>query len=325
MVKLVARFVRPLVPKRRWAQFSIGTMLIVVTSVCIGLVFIKERADRRERQRMAVTKFDEAGDGFRLGRAMVVYDYQRPKVQPLGPDVANGRFQSREFQPRDAKTEPPGPKWMRRFLGDDYFCRVIGLEYQSDPWDDVPAEAMVRLLGALPTLEWLTIKRSDATDEDLRQIPMLPHLDELDLIEGRVVGSGLIPLERFPRLRTLRLRGGLVGDEACSAARQSATLVELDLACTYVGNAGVAKLTGMRNLEVLYLDGTRVTDVGLKFLATLPKLRSLSLIGDRVTDAGLIELRGYINLRSLNVSDTETTQAAISELRQALPNCKIVR
>ena len=84
--------------ERRFLRFSVRTLLIVLTILCIWLGWKVERA---RRQREAVAFVHEMGGS-------VNYDYEVDN---------DGRFAP--------NAEPPGPKWLRRQLGVDFFDDVI--------------------------------------------------------------------------------------------------------------------------------------------------------------------------------------------------------
>ncbi|MEX0714565.1 MAG: hypothetical protein WD278_19670, partial [Pirellulales bacterium] len=96
--------------RRRWCwrQYSISTLLLAVTilGVVLGLV-----TNRAERQRRAVAAIRELG-------ATVRYDFEpdNPRgLMALGrPPAANPPVQ-----------ELPGPDWLCRILGVDYFADVV--------------------------------------------------------------------------------------------------------------------------------------------------------------------------------------------------------
>ena len=58
MAKPLAKIASVLTPKRRWAQFSLGTMFIVVTVFCVWLAVLVNRA---HRQREAVAAIEQLG------------------------------------------------------------------------------------------------------------------------------------------------------------------------------------------------------------------------------------------------------------------------
>jgi hypothetical protein len=67
-------------------------------------------------------------------------------------------------------------------------------------------------------------------------------------------------------------------------------VVEVNLVCTPVTDAGLKELAALKNLTTLHLGNTRVTDAGMKELAALKNLTTLSLFSTEVTGTGLKEL-----------------------------------
>src|SRR5258708_658317 len=58
MVKPLAKLISMLTPKRRWAQFSLASMFVVVTVLCVWLSVV---ANRAHRQRDAVAAIEAVG------------------------------------------------------------------------------------------------------------------------------------------------------------------------------------------------------------------------------------------------------------------------
>jgi hypothetical protein len=58
MARPISKLVNLLKPKRRWAQFSLATMFVVVTVLCVWLSVL---ADRANRQQAAVAAIEAMG------------------------------------------------------------------------------------------------------------------------------------------------------------------------------------------------------------------------------------------------------------------------
>src|SRR5437879_1241885 len=86
---------------RPWLQFSVRTLVIVSLLVGVGLGII---ADRARRQWEAVSAISRVGD-------TVWYDYQ--KASGDRPNVF------------DPKAAAPGPEWLRRLIGPEFFQDVV--------------------------------------------------------------------------------------------------------------------------------------------------------------------------------------------------------
>ncbi len=88
--------------RRRWLQFSIVSLLVAMSLVAVVARFLLPTA----LQRRAVAELENLG-------ATVFFDY----------DAAAGN-------------EPPGPPWLRRLIGDDYFRRVTGVDLPPGQFPD---------------------------------------------------------------------------------------------------------------------------------------------------------------------------------------------
>ena len=87
MARPLAKLISLLTPERRWAQFSLGTMFVVVTVLCVLCAWLAVKVNRAHRQRDAVDAIRRLG-GY-------------------------------------AAYEPAGPSWLRELLGDDFFAHVV--------------------------------------------------------------------------------------------------------------------------------------------------------------------------------------------------------
>jgi hypothetical protein len=255
--------------KRRWSwrQYSISTLMIVITLVGVVLALVVIPAERQRRAVAAIHK---------LGGA-VWYNFELEGGMTW---TAAGDW-----------SDLPGPDWLCRILGVDYFADAVHVEAQD------MTDAGLGHLQGLTSLQALGLPQ--VTDADLVHLERLTSLEELGL-GTQVTDAGLVHLEGLTGLRSLTLYG------------------------TQVTDAGLVHLTGLKSLKYLDLRGTEVTDAGLAHLAGLTSLQVLKLDGTQVTDAGLVHLGGFTSLEELYIGRTLTSEG-FDKLRQALPNCSIVR
>ena len=198
--------------KLRWYQFSLRSLLIFVTLWAIPCSWLGVKMKQAREQKAAV-EWILGAKGF------VKYDYETQGATP------------------------PGPAWLRRLLGDDFFAHVSRVDLMGPEITDV---ALERLLW-LPQLEKLDLFATQTTDTGLRYVEELSNLRELDLVFARVTDAGLGHLKGLSRLRTL------------------------DLGYTRVTDAGLEQLKGSTLLTTLYLNDTQVTSAGVKkFLKARP-------------------------------------------------------
>src|SRR5438132_567105 len=80
MAKPLGKLASLLTPKRRWAQFSLGTMFIVVSLLCVWLALLVNQA---HRQRAAVAAIEKLGG---------IVGYGEPAIGDWLPTIARDAF-----------------------------------------------------------------------------------------------------------------------------------------------------------------------------------------------------------------------------------------
>jgi Leucine-rich repeat (LRR) protein len=231
---------KPPVPakaRRRWVRFSLRTMLIGTTALCIWLGLVCNRANRQKR---AVAMIKSAG-------GMVGYDDQNNHP---------GVFASQPFPPH-------GLGWLCDLVGDDYFGTVGSVSMVTAKGSGGDA---VEVLGDLPhlseiNLEWITIP--DAIMSRLTGLP----LRYLAIVRCKVSSVGWESLGRLIQLRTLNLGGPSVDDVALSHLKSLANLTELSIYQSQITDAGLRSLNALSRLDSLALaDNALITYDGIEEL-----------------------------------------------------------
>ena len=210
--------------KLRW-QFSIRTMLLVVSVSCVTLSVWVVPA---ERQRRAVAA-----------------------IRALGGTVS--------FVDNQGTNESFPAASLRRWLPPNYSDEVekVNLDYVR-----VTDDEMAHLQG-LTRLRVLRLKSARVTDAGLAYLQGLTDLRELRLGNTHVTSAGLFHLRGLTGLQELRLSGTQVTDEGLVYIQRLRDLQLLWLGSTQVTDAGVAHLKDLTSLEMIDLCNTRVTDAGL--------------------------------------------------------------
>jgi hypothetical protein len=188
---------------RRWYQYSLRTLLIIVTLFAVACSWFAVKMQQAKRQREAVEEI------LRLG-GILLYDYETfefaGSVHISGsPTIVN---------------EPSTPLWLRNLLGRDFFYNVITvLVYSEDGLDYVDnltqienlyligsiTDANLSHLGLLTKLQTLYLYDSPITDAGLANLEGLPNLKLLDIHSIPITDAGLAHLKRFTKLQTLHL------------------------------------------------------------------------------------------------------------------------
>ncbi|HJT30451.1 MAG TPA: hypothetical protein VJ783_00185 [Pirellulales bacterium] len=230
---------------RRPLQFSLGTLLLAVTGLSIWLG-VQTKAARLQR---AI-----AADIRRLG-GQVYYDWQLDDE-----DRETGR------------TEPPGPVWLRRWIGDDYFQTAVTAYLMYVPCRDGDFPAIENM----PALQTVSLEGTEIGDATLPRLARLRRLRFLNLSETKITDKGAAELNRLSCLTTLWIcPSDAPTDES-------------------VSDAGLKQLRGLRELKSLALGGSGITDASIAVLAEFKHLRELYLLDTAITADGWVRLRNSL-------------------------------
>jgi hypothetical protein len=254
-------------PRRRWFQYSLRSLIVLMLLASIGmtwLVAIKKLADR---QGASVKAFQKDG-------GTVFYDYE---VDSSGAAIPSA--------------QPPGPSWLRKLLGDDFFRTVIGVGVKT-PRD-------MELVGDFGELRLVSAYHVPLRDTDLKS------------------------LRELHQLKTLVLDNTNVSDAVLENIKGLSLLEQLALGATGVTDARLEKLSGLTRLQGLDLYECKITDAGLICLLKFSRLQILTLHHTKITDAGLKQLKGLKSLTLLGIEGTHVSAGAVAEFKQELPSCEI--
>lgn len=124
----------------RRLTFSLRTLVVLLTALAVWLGVIVNRA--REQQE-AVNAIEALGGRVGYDWEMIDVPYRGDFAPPI---MTNNRFIT--------TTEPRGPSWLRRLIGDDYFQRVVFVAFgRFTPDSDV--QKAVPALKRLPRLAFV--------------------------------------------------------------------------------------------------------------------------------------------------------------------------
>jgi len=221
--------------RRRWYQYSLRTLLIVVTLAGCGFAWLGIRVREAREQAAAVAAISGLG-------GIVIYDYQ---VDARGDPV------------HDA--EPPGPEWLHVLLGEGFFTKVYSVYLRGDAVKDAGLEH----LNALAQLEYLGLGYTQVTDASLKQLNGMARLSWLDLAGTRVTDAGLVHLQGLSQLAVLYLERTGIGDAGLDHFKGLTQLQLLNLSHTKATDSGLEHLKGLVHLKELYLMGAPVTEEGV--------------------------------------------------------------
>ena len=243
-------------PKRRWYQFSLKTLLVTITILCIGPGgFVAFEQSKSRRQKAAVDLIEARGGG-------VDYDDEVVRRSPA----------------------------MRSVLGEDRYSTTRSVSLRSQETRDcIPylhvfphlqdlylgniSDADLVHLKALSTLKWLDLRETNITDSGLASLVHLSKLEALQLYGTRVSDDGLVHLGGLHHLTLLDMGKTQVTDAGLVAVSRLMSLERLYLFRAKITNAGLERLADLPKLTYLDLTATAVTDAGVQRLQkALPSL-----------------------------------------------------
>ena len=208
---------QPPKPKRRWYQFSLKTLLVVVTLFCMTVGWIGSRMQqaRENRERVAAIEAE---------------------MRKVGGWVFP-TLESEDGTWLDVLFNDPGnfDNFNRVGVSGDGQYGDIGLEH----------------LKALPLVTQLHLGRTKVTDVGLVHLKGQTRLGSLFLDDTDVTDAGLVNLRGLTNLNDLRLMRCNITDAGLEHLKGLTNLEELNLSGTKVTDAGVEKLQrALPNCEI---------------------------------------------------------------------------
>ncbi len=291
--------------RRRLGRFRLRTLLIAMTVWCVWAGIASNRANRQQR----------AVDAFLQRNAAISYSYQeRPDPDPASTFGVSYRYD----------VEPPGPRWLRRVIGDKYFVTPVSLRVSDAA---VVTEGAWPLIGDLRHLERLTVGNLRLSNRELASLRRLPRLKLLTFDKDSISPAEGSPdfefLSRMQQLEVFSIGAAQFGDAQLKWLANCPQLRQAFLYRTSISDNGLTALAGLNNLELLGIAWTPITDAGLVHLSKLPRISYLSLNETQVSDAGLKHLAKISTLTEVELNRTQVTAAGVEELRRALPGCRV--
>ena len=200
-------------------------------------------------------------------------------------------------------------------------------------------------LGRLRPLWTLDLGGSFTSDDDLRYLSELAHIQDLNLSHTRLAGRGLAHLgsllslrslvldwnhiqekelrhlTSLSRLETLSFSENQIGEEGLTFIARLPNLRKLNLSAYGTGLYASINLHGfhmlgrIKTLRSLDLSGSDIDQDGLASLSTLNGLVKLGLENTGVTDSASEALAALVRLRSLNLRGTDLSDDGLVRLK----------
>jgi len=242
--------------KRRWLAYSLRSLLILITVVAVWLGI---KTTQARRQKAAVAAIEASG-------GMVRYNFQEPPPggRPPGEQPA---------------VDPPGPKWLRDLIGDEFFQDVVEVSWAHNA--EITTDDL-RWLADFPMLDKLNLNNTNVDDAGLEQIAERTSLTHV-LLENckTMTDRGLAHVGKLPNLESLRLMNTRCSDEG---VRQHVPhllrLKYLDVSGIPVSNETAQEFRHLKSLTMLHL--SRVGQRATHDLSEAVELLKKELPGSRI-------------------------------------------
>ena len=238
---------------RKMVRFRLSTLLVILAVAAIWMALISNRA---RNQQLAIAWLQSQGATVRM-------DWQFIREQGIDRFIGKSNH------------SPPGPTWIRRRLGDDYFQTVIGIEGSIED---------LQRISCLTELRWLNLRNSQLAN--IEELAHFRRLERLTLCNTQV--SDISPLRDSVRLESLHLTGSPVED--LSALTHASELQELGLNGTDV--IQLDSLPQLPKLRILHVDRVQLTE--LEPFHNMASLTQLRIHDNTISDDELASIRASL-------------------------------
>lgn len=285
---------------RRWHQFGLRALLLLVVLTALPLSWIATRRYYAARENTIIESIRRKGGQFSFYGREGILGWKMPYW--LGKLTGEG--------PRTAQLWFPDPS---DFDDDDVELLLCldpleALSLHNTKCSDRGMATLARHRG----IKRLEFSGTIVGDAGLQQVAAMPQLTSLALCDTKITSAGVRSLGGLRNLRVLELGGPQTTDQTvANLAGLQLTWIGLHKAA--VTDRSVAPLTQMP-LQQAFLDGTAISDAGFRDLGTIRSLVILDVSGTRITDAGLAAIANHPRLRALDLDDTAISDQGLQHL-----------
>jgi len=285
----------PVAKPRRWYQFSLRTLVVVVVIVSMALGLFAARLQRARRQAEAVAVLQKHG--------YVMYDYAYSKVKG-----------QRQYDPN---AESVVPRWLVNLLREDFFHDVFVVATVVDDQSSDSHDRICKAVKQLHRLKELHIGADPGIEFNLDRLAIGRDLEEFSLA-GQCRVDSLGPVRKLPKLKTLSLSEVTLTKEGLESISRMPQLSELSLKKIDLRRGDFSFVAKCQNLRSLDIDGILLTNHDLEDLSSMRQLEFLRLVRTQLTDGGLVHIGKLDQLISLDLSINDLTDDGVGHLSDSL-------
>lgn len=247
-------------PRNRWRTYSMRTLLVLVTGLCLFLGLLGRGMLAAKIEQNVVSQIQAAG-------GKVLFDFEAVQVH--------------EYFENEIEAFHPPPPWLDRKLGIYVQSRVARVALEGDFSED-----LIPPLLQLSRLRKLTIRRDSLSRESLEVVARLPSLRTLSLDCQQFSSEQLRLLAQSKSLETIELHGACAKADVVAQLRHFPGLKEVALGDSLANDASLKALSSCERLETLRLLWTDASNNGLQYLTTLPHLKFFRSLGSNIDEQG---------------------------------------
>ena len=300
-------------PHRVRFRFSLKTLLLLITLMCVWLGLSYSNARRQQRAVEAIV----------ASHGRVGYDRD----------------------PHDEAEDLPagmlaGPKWLRSLLGRHYFDTVVSVtlngsraQGESRRFADVG-----HWLADLPHVQRLELSYLEVTGDDLAFVATTVDPESLTCIEMEISDQAAARLASASRLGHLGLNNVVISAKGVAEFKKLPKLKSFLLSCRHLevvpigqvppsvetyklGDEVVTAFLEFPELRSLTLHATLISDDGVKILSRLERLVDLSIASPNITNGAMQDIVKLKNLTWLGIAYTQIGDETLNRLSE-LPELK---
>lgn len=318
---------RPVANPTGAKSFSLRTMFLAMTALCVLLAGFGTRWKRARDQARAVALVERE-----LGTD-IHYDFNVERDQQ--GDLTYGNYDQRYHRSRRWYVRPTGIDFWHDVEGvgghphpailgaspsreDEYYAAIASFPRLRFIWQ-YPSRFEGKYLRAfrskqtLEELHW----RGDCFDTDCLQA--LGEFPNLRVLEFETEIDAALPIDDWShlgKLKTLKAFSGQrtgIDDAGILALASHRSLAKLDVDHTRIGDAGARAIGALSNLETISIRDNKITSAGTLGWGRLHNLVYLFASGNAMDDATLKELAGLPRLEQLDFMEMPVTGEAFEQ------------
>jgi hypothetical protein len=240
------------------SRYSLKTLLIAITCICIVLGLTGYMIRRCNRQNITVQEL--------RGTGALVLDHIN------GQDIGSKRQESLLYSLCNLVSSAPVVIEI-----DAGGCDLSGVNLSH--------------LQDLSDIQRLRFDRSNFTSQQINDISCLSSVNYLDLADTPTCDHSMTSIASMKGLCVLHLDGTRVTDEGMAPLCSLKLLRELSLSRTSVSSKGVKTLAALSHLQVLDLSNTMINDDAIEWLSQNHELKAILIYETKVSERAIAKMK----------------------------------